>query len=130
MSLASSSSAVLLLTAPTAVHVVPPSIEYCQLPLVEVRPVIAIPFTAPASTSLMLAPMNDETVCPGSLTLLVWSSVIAVSVGLIGVNTGASLTLATVRCAVSVAVENAVVPPLALVSAVVPWLPAVSSHAR
>ena len=53
---------------------------------------IAIPLTAPASTSLMLAPMKDETVCPGSLALVIWSSVITVSVGLIGANTGASFT--------------------------------------
>ena len=45
-------------------------------------------------------------------------------------NTGASLTALTVRLAVSVAVEKAVVPPLLVVSASVPPVPLVWSHAR
>ena len=45
-------------------------------------------------------------------------------------NTGASLTALTVRLAVSVAVEKAVVPPLLVVSASVPLVPLVWSQAR
>ena len=45
-------------------------------------------------------------------------------------NTGASLTAVTVRLAVSVAVEKAVVPPLLVVSASVPLPPLVWSQAR
>ncbi len=49
-------------TAGKAVHVVPPSIEYCQLPFVAVpSEVIAIPFKAPASGSVTV-PRNEATV--------------------------------------------------------------------
>ena len=59
------------------------------------------------------------------------SSFWAVSAGLLVLsNTGASLTALTVRLAVSVAVEKAVVPPLVVVSASVPLLPLVWSQAR
>ena len=44
--------------------------------------------------------------------------------------TGASLTALTIRLAVSVATENAVMPPLAVVSALPPLLPLVRSQAR
>ena len=39
--------------------------------LLELSDVIAMPFTAPVSTSVMLEPMNEETVWPGSLALVV-----------------------------------------------------------
>ena len=52
--------------------------------------------------------------------LVISSSVIVGRVGAAGVSTGASLTAVTVIRAVSVAVENAVIPPLVLVSTFVP----------
>ena len=59
------------------------------------------------------------------------SSFCAVSSGLLLLsNTGALLTALTVRLAVSVAVEKAVVPPLLVVSASVPLVPLVWSQAR
>ena len=96
-SVARSSSAALSETAPTAVQVAPPLIEYCQVPLPVSAPVIAMPCSAPVSTSVIEAPMNDATVWPA---FAVWSSVIDVSVGAIGADTGASLTAATVIDAV------------------------------
>src|SRR5690349_15671980 len=41
------------LTVPTAVQPPPPSVEYCQVPLAPSAAVIAMPATAPASTSVM-----------------------------------------------------------------------------
>ena len=52
------------------------------------------------------------------------------SEGLAPVSTGASLTLVTVREAVSVAVLKAVAPPLAVVSTLAPLTPLVASQAR
>ena len=61
------------------------------------------------------------------LSVTVWPSL---TVRLKPVSTGASLTALTVRLAVSVATENAVMPPLAVVSALSPLLPLVRSQAR
>src|SRR5207244_1942699 len=52
LSLLRRSKAELPLTEPTAVQVVPLSVEYCQVPVPLLRLVTAIPFTAPLSTSL------------------------------------------------------------------------------
>jgi hypothetical protein len=41
----------LFATTPTAVHVVPPSIEYCHVPVLLTTPVTAIPLRDPESTS-------------------------------------------------------------------------------
>ena len=94
-------------TAPTAFQVVPPSIEYCQVPVLLTRPVTAIPFTAPVSTSVTLPAISVETRSP---LLVVWSSVIVVKL-LAPVSTGASFTLVTVIEAVADWLEYAVVPP-------------------
>ena len=45
------SKALALLTAPTAVHVVPPLIEYCQVPVPATTVVTAMPCKAPGSVS-------------------------------------------------------------------------------
>ena len=67
-----------------------------------------------------------ETNVPTAPTGAPASSLIAVSTGLLlASSTGASLTAFTVRAAVSVAVEKAVVPPLVEVSASVPLTPLV-----
>ena len=72
-------------------------------------------------------PLNRVlTAAPAGLAV---SSLIAASVALPEA-TGASLTSLTTREAVSVAVENAVWPPLAEVSASAPLLPDVRSQAR
>src|SRR5438552_3995256 len=51
LSLERKSRAEELVTAPTPVQVVPASVEYCQVPVLLVRPVTAMPLTAPVSTS-------------------------------------------------------------------------------
>src|SRR5438132_244057 len=113
-------------TAPTAFHVPPPSSEYCQAPVPLTRPVTAIPCTAPVSTSLTWPASSVETRSP---PLAVWSSLIVVKL-LAPDNSGASFTLLTVMFAVAVAVLKAVVPPLVVVSTLVPWVPLVWSQAE
>ena len=61
--------------------------------------------------------------------MLVWSSLMLVK-SLAPESTGASLTLLTVMFEVAVAVLKAVLPPLVVVSALVPTLPLVWSQAR
>ena len=89
-------------TVPTLAQVVPPFTLYCQVPLPETRLVIAMPCTAPLSTSVMLLPTTLATVWPA---LPVSPSVSPVSVGEAGVSTGASLTALTTRLACAVPVE-------------------------
>ena len=43
-------------TAPKLFHVLPPLVEYCQVPLVSSTAVTAIPSTAPLSTSVIRSP--------------------------------------------------------------------------
>ena len=62
--------------------------------------------------------------------LTVWFAVIGFSVGVIGSNTGASLTAVTVMLAVSVAVLNALLPPLVELSTLLPAAPLLWSQAR
>src|SRR5438552_745268 len=77
--------------------------------------------------SLPLA-MRAATVRPAGLVV---SSAIEGRAGLPAVwRTGASLTGVTVTDAVSVATLKALVPPLVVVSTVVPFVPLVSSQAR
>ena len=91
----------LLATVPTAFQVPPPSIEYCQVPVLLLRLVTAMPFTAPVSTSLSLPEIKVETRSP---LLLVWSSVIVEKL-LAPESTGASLTLVMVIEAVALWLE-------------------------
>src|SRR5262245_53654909 len=77
----------LVLTEPTAVQVLPLSVEYCQVPVPLERSVTAMPFTAPASTSLTCPEMSVETRSP---LLVVWSSLMVVKL-LAPDSTGASL---------------------------------------
>ena len=84
-----SRSAVVAVGVPTAFQVVPPSIEYCHVPFDGSVPVIAMPSTAPVSTSVIELPTIDATVCPAFATS---SSVIPVSVGDTAVRTGARIT--------------------------------------
>lgn len=121
-----SSSAELSLTLPTAVHVDPLSVEYCQVPVPLVKPVTAIPFTAPVSTSVTFAAMSDDTRLP---PFVVWSSVMFVKFTA-PVRTGASLTAFTVILLVAVVVLYAVVPPLVAVLTFVPAVPVAWSQAR
>ena len=97
------------------------------MPLPDTTPVTAMPSTAPASTSVTDAPSRLATISPA---FVVWSSVIVVNIGAAGVSIGASLTAVTVIDAVSVAVENAVVPPFVDASTLVPCVPLARSHAR
>ena len=122
-----SSSADPPLTAPTLLQLRPPSTEYCHAPLPSAVAVIAMPCTAPVSTSLIDAPMKEATVWP---LFAVWSSVIELSDGVAAASTGASLTAETAIVAVSVAVLKAADPPLVLVSALLPAAPLVWSQAR
>ena len=117
----------MLLTAPIAVHVAPPSLEYCQAPLPLASALIAMPCSAPLSRSLIEAPTTAATVWPA---LAVWSSVIEFKVGAAGVSTGASFTGLTVIELLNAAPLKAVLPPLLLVSAVPPAVPLVWSQAR
>ena len=93
-----------------------------------VTAVTAMPFSAPLSTSAQLAPVRIAlTVVP----LEVVSSLVPVRLTLAPlVMVGASLIALTVKLAVSVALENALLPPLLLVSAVPPFVPLVRSQAR
>ena len=86
---------------------------YCQVPL-PLLPVIAMPFSAPVSTSAHAAPSRIvSTVVPAGVvsSFVVPSDTVAPSVIV-----GASLTAVTVIDAVSLAVLNAVVPPFVLAS--------------
>ena len=56
---AASSNADVSDTAPTAVQLEPPLVEYHQVPLVAAVPVNARPVDAPASASVTLAPAPD-----------------------------------------------------------------------
>src|SRR5262249_51386001 len=115
-----------LLTAPTLVQVVPASIEYCHVPVLLLKLVTAMPFTASVSTSVSLPEIKVETRSP---LLVVWSSLIEVKL-LAPERTGASLTLLTVILDVAVAVLKAVVLPLVVVSTLLPWVPLVWSQAQ
>src|SRR5256714_571125 len=126
LSLERNSKADELLTAPTPVQVVPASVEYCHVPLLLTRLVTAIPLTAPLSTSVTFPEINVETRSP---ELVVWSSLIVVKL-LAPERTGASFTLVTVIFDVAVAVLKAVVPPLTVVSTLVPCVPLVWSQAQ
>ncbi|MND76505.1 hypothetical protein D3C80_681530 [compost metagenome] len=131
LSVARNSSALLAATLPTAFQVLPSRL-YCQVPLPLVSPVMAIPCSAPLSTSLMLAPTTLATVCPA---LLIAPSLNGVSDGAAGVSTGASLSVVTLSVAWAMPLENARLPPLLLVSAVlrvllVDAVPLLRSQAR
>ena len=132
LSVARSSRAEASETVPTAFQLVPPLIEYCQVPLPLVSAVTAMPSTAPASTSVMRSPpalaMIAETRSP---PLVVWSSVMVVSVmAPLLSSSGASLTAVTVMLLLAVAALKAVEPPLVVVFAVRPAVPVVWSQAR
>ena len=88
VSLARSSSALASLTVPTSVQLAPASVRYCQTPLPEARPVMAMPCSAPLLVSEMLLPTKLATVCPA---LSVSFSVMAVSAGDSADSTGAAL---------------------------------------
>jgi len=117
---------------PKAVHVLPLSVVYCQVPWLLSTAMTAMPSTAPASTSVIRSPSALEMIPLTSVPLLVTlSSSIAASVMIpVLSNTGASFTALTTIRAVSVAVLKAVVPPLVEVLAVSPLLPLVWSQAR
>src|SRR5262249_25693916 len=51
-------------TAPTLVQMVPPSVEYCHAPVLLLKPVTAMPETAPLSTSETCPEINVETKSP------------------------------------------------------------------
>ena len=90
-----------------------------------------MPLTAPISTSVV-PPVRELTRSP---ELVVDESVSGDRVGDTGVMTGASLTELTTRVAWAVPVENAVLPPLLVVSAVLRTpaaeaVPEVRSQAR
>ena len=91
-------------------------------------PVIAIPFAAPLSTSV-IPPVNALSGEP-TAPLGTPASSPTVSERAVFASTGASLTALIVKFAVSVAVLKAVVPPLVVVSAVPPFVPVVRSQAR
>ena len=93
-SLLRSSSAETVETVPTSCQLAPLSRLYCQVPRPAFRSVMAMPCSAPLSTSLTLPVMRLETAWP---TLLMSVSVSPFNDGPLGINTGASLTLVTVR---------------------------------
>ena len=111
-----------------------PLVEYCHLPLLAVVPVIAMPRDGCrlASTSAIV-PMKELTDCPASCAAEAFVGATAISdviAGLAAVSTGASLAFETTIEAVSDESENAVAPPLALVSTFDPAVPDVWSQAR
>ena len=67
---------------------------------------MATPWSALLSTSLTLSARKEPTVCP----VLVVSSSVPVRVGVVGVNTGASLTAVTLIATGSVSVRGPPVP--------------------
>ena len=113
-------------TAGRANQLAPPSVEYCQVPL-PVFDVIAMPFKALASTSAQAADVRMLlTVVPEDVV----SSLVPVSVTVaLLVIVGASLPAVTLTSTTSVALENAVVPPLVVTSTLVPCVPLVWSQA-
>src|SRR5262249_26153019 len=80
-----SSRADVSLTAPTADQLVPPSSEYCHVPVLLFKAVRPIPCGSPALASVTMPLMIVETRSP---LLLVWSSVIVVKL-LAPLSTGA-----------------------------------------
>src|SRR6185295_5052179 len=106
---------------------------YSQAPVPAVAPVIAIPESAPASTSETLACVASSSVAtvvtPGVTGVLV-ESIAGARLELVPPTTGASLTAVTVMFAVSVAVLKAVVVPFTDASAVAPFTPLLRSQAR
>ena len=84
------SKALVLLTAPTAVHVVPESLLKYSVPLVALVPVMAMPLTAPVSASPM-PPTRVLTRLPTKPTGVAASSFKPVRASTALVNTGASL---------------------------------------
>lgn len=128
------SNALLSETLPTWVQVVPSLIEYHQMPLAEFAPTMAIPACAPLSTSLVLPP-KFITVMPAPPSVgtpqpvLLLSSLIAPSVRLTSLSTGASFTALTVTATVSLALEVADETGVAVVDALLPAVPADWSHA-
>ena len=126
-SLPASSSALLSLTVPSGVQLLPLSVEYSQLPVpTTVLPVMAAPALVPRSTSLKLPPSSLATLWP---VLPVSSSVIPAKSSVALVSVGASFTALTLMLAVLLAVEKALALPVALASAVAPAVPLVWSQA-
>ena len=127
-SMSRSNTAEVSLTAPTAFHVVPPSVENSHVPLPRSRSVTAMPTKAPLSASLIDRPTIEEIVSP---ELSLASSVMVEKLGPKGVRTGASLPGATLSVAVSVEVLKALVPPEVLASTPEsPLVPLLWSQAR
>ena len=84
------SKALVLLTAPTVVQVVPESVLTYSVPLVVLVPVMAMPCTAPVSASVM-PPTRVLTKLPTTPTGAAASSVKPLRVSTVSANTGASL---------------------------------------
>ena len=97
-----------MLTAPTAVQVVPLLTEYCHVPVPATRLVTAMPCTAPESESVIWPAINVDTRSPA---LVVWSSLIVVKFTA-PASTGAVLTAVEIAL---VTAAMAVMPPLAVV---------------
>ena len=103
-------------TEPTAFHVVPPSVEYCQFPGPEptLVPVMATPPTAPGSLSvtcetlLPLTASSEDTSCP---VAAVASSVIGAMTGAPAVSTGAKLVPVPAQLRLNVAAVDLSEPP-------------------
>src|SRR5262249_9133003 len=75
LSVEPSNSAELALTGPTPVQVLPPSSEYCHVPVLDTRPVTVFLVVAPLPRSLLFP---YTTLFRSSPLLVVWSSVIVV----------------------------------------------------
>ena len=114
LSVLASSRPLLPVRPVTVFQVVPPSVEYCQLPLPLLVALMAMPWTAPVSTSPTVLPRKLATVWPA---LAVSSSVSGLRVGASALSTGASFTAETATLMPFCWAEKAVVPPLAVVSA-------------
>ncbi len=115
------SNALVELTAPNDAQVTP-SVEYCHVP-VPFRAVMAMPLTAPASTSAQLEFVKRvEAVTPADVEFSFMPVKLNVAPLVI---VGASFRLETTIEANSVAVLKAVVVPLVEVSTFVPAVPVV-----
>ncbi len=81
-------------TVPTSLHVEPPLVEYCQVPLPLLNAVIAMPSAAPLSTSrdaIAASGCNDRRNRLSRVVYLIFRDVVSVMVTLLS-RSGASLT--------------------------------------
>ncbi len=115
LAVADNNTALLSATAPKAVQLLPPSVEYSQMPFVSSTPVTAMPSTAPASSSVIGAPpplaSTSATVSPAG-SVVFCSTPLSARLPLLS-RTGASFSGVTVMVKVPAAGTAPSSPPSA-----------------